>query len=311
MKENILITGGSGFISRWLTEALDEISYVNIYLLCNSNKNSTIYSSKVKKIYCDITNAGDLIKIFDDIKIDFIYHFAAKSKIQDSSKENISTFEVNIQGTWNLLELAREKSVKGFVLASSMSVYAEKNQIPIDESSLLEGNSSYSVSKICAEEVAKFYSKTYNIPIVTLRLGMIFGGGDYEFSRLIPGIVHSLLNKQNIYLNSSAETTIDPLYIKDLVSLLLKLFYYFKTNNISYKIMNISSSNAVTIGEIAHTLVSISKNKNTIVSFGELSCNKKFMNNDKVSSELNWKVKHSLKQSLEETFSYYQMSRNE
>ena len=75
--------------------------------------------------------------------------------------------------------------------------------------------------------------------------------------------------------------------------------------------MNISSSNTVTIGEIAHTLVSISKNKNTIVSFGELSCNKKFMNNDKVSSELNWKVKHSLKQSLEETFLYYQMSRNE
>ena len=170
MKENILITGGSGFISKWLTEALDKLSNVNIYMLCNSNKNSTIYSSNVEKVYCDITDIDNLIKVFNDVKIDFIYHFAAKSKIQKFSIENTSTFKVNIQGTWNLLELARKKSVKGFVMASSMSVYGEKNQIPYDESSLLEGSSSYSTSKICAEEIAEFYSKTYNIPIVTLRL---------------------------------------------------------------------------------------------------------------------------------------------
>lgn len=311
MKENILITGGSGFISKWLTEALDEISNVNIYLLCNSNKNSTIYSSKVKKLYCDITNADNLIKVFDDIKIDFIYHFAAKSKIQKFSIENTSTFKVNIQGTWNLLELARKKSVKGFVMASSMSVYAEKNQIPFDESSLLEGSSSYSISKICAEEISKFYSKTFNIPIVTLRLGMIFGGGDNEFSRLIPSIIYSLLNKQNIYLKSSAETTIDPLYVKDLVSALLQLLYYFKTNNIGYEIMNISSNKAITLSEIANTLVSISKNEKTIISYGELSSKKKYMNNDKATSELNWKIKYSLKQSLKETYLYYQTNKYE
>lgn len=311
MKENILITGGSGFISKWLTEAFELLSNVNIYLLCNSNKNSTIYSTKVNKIYCDITNKDNLIKVFDDIKIDFIYHLAAKSKIEKLSAENTSIFEVNIKGTWNLLELAREKSVKGFVIASSMSVYSNKNKIPFDETSLLEGSSSYSISKICAEEIAKFYSKTYKIPIVTLRLGMIFGGGDYEFSRLVPSIVYSLLNKQNIYLKSSAETTIDPLYVKDLVSLLLRLLSYFKTNNIDYEIMNISSNEAITISEIANTLVSISKNDKIKVSFGKLSSKKKYMNNDKAIRKLNWEVKYSLKQSLEETFLYYQLNKNE
>jgi len=311
MKENILITGGSGFISKWLTEALDKLSNVNIYLLCNSNKNSTIYSSNVEKVYCDITDIDNLIKVFNDVKIDFIYHFAAKSKIQKFSIENTSTFKVNIQGTWNLLELARKKSVKGFVMASSMSVYGEKNQIPYDESSLLEGSSSYSTSKICAEEIAEFYSKTYNIPIVTLRLGMIFGGGDNELSRLIPSIVYSLLNKQNIHLKSTENTTIDPLYIKDLVSALLQLLYYFKTNNIGYEIMNISSNEAITISEIANTLVSISKNEKTIISYGELNSKKKYMNNDKAISELNWKIKYSLKQSLKETYLYYQMNKYE
>jgi len=311
MKENILITGGSGFISKWLTEALDELSNVNIYLLFNSNKNSTLYSSKVKKVHCDITNKAKLIEAFEDVEIDYIYHFAAKSKIQNSSIDNTNTFEVNIQGTWNLLELAREKSVKGFVMASSMSVYGEKNQIPYEESGLLEGSSSYSLSKICAEEIAEFYSKTYYIPIVTLRLGMIFGGGDKESTRLIPSIVYSLLEKQNLNLKSTANTTIDPLYVKDLVNVLVKFLNYFKTKKIGYEIMNISSNNAVPINEIVSILVSFSKNEKVKAVYGDLSFKKKYMNNDKVTRELNWVKNYSLEHALEETFLHYQNKKNE
>lgn len=306
MKDNILITGGSGFISKWFTEELDKQSNVNIYLLLNSNKNSTLYSSKVKKIYCDITNKGNLIEVFEDTDIDYIYHFAAKSKIQNSTIDNTSTFEVNIQGTWNLLELAREKTVKGFVMASSMSVYGDGNQIPYDESSVVDGNSSYSLSKICAEEIAKYYSKTYQIPTVTLRLGMVFGGGDTESSRLIPSIVYSLIKKQNIHLRSTKSTTIDPLYIKDLVNVLLRLLNYFKTKNIGYEIMNISSNKAISINEIVSILISVSNCKNVKVIYGDLSFKMKYMKNDKIARELNWVKDYSLEHALEETFLYYE-----
>lgn len=311
MKENILITGSSGFISKWLTKALDELNDFNIYLLYNSNNDSTLYSSKVKKIYCDITNKAKLRQTFEYIKIDYIYHFAAKSIIQNTTKDSTRTFEVNTQGTWNLLEIAREKSLKGFIMASSMSVYADNNQIPYKESDSLNGNNSYNVSKICAEEIASFYSKIYKIPTVVLRLGMVFGGGDKKSSRLIPSIIHSLIEKQNIHLKSAEKTTIDPLYIKDLICVLLKLLYYFKTRNVGYEIMNISSNKAVTIGEIANTLVSISKIEKIKILYGESASKLKYMNNDKATSELNWKIKHSLKQSLEETYSYYQMKKNE
>jgi len=305
MKKRILITGASGFISRWLIKRLMKSGVFEVYLLHSSESENSEYNLKVNHVFCDIGDEVQTREALAHTSIDYIYHFAAKSTIGDSQNSPLETFKTNIQGTWNLLQIAKEKNVKGVVFASSMSVYDEHNKSPLSETDEINSKTTYGVSKICGEHIAQLYGTTFNLPVLIVRLGMVFGGGDSQNSRLIPSIVNSLLKNKELQLRSPADTLIDPIYVKDLVEALVKAISYFKTKKVKAEVLNISSGTPVSIKEIVDILTNVSKAGKISVKYGDYISVKRYMNIEKVVKKIDWNPSYALNEGLKETFLWY------
>ena len=276
-----------------------------VYLLHSSESENSEYNLKVNHVFCDIGDEVQTREALAHTSIDYIYHFAAKSTIGDSQNSPLETFKTNIQGTWNLLQIAKEKNVKGVVFASSMSVYDEHNKSPLSETDEINSKTTYGVSKICGEHIAQLYGTTFNLPVLIVRLGMVFGGGDSQNSRLIPSIVNSLLKNKELQLRSPADTLIDPIYVKDLVEALVKAISYFKTKKVKAEVLNISSGTPVSIKEIVDILTNVSKAGKISVKYGDYISVKRYMNIEKVVKKIDWNPSYALNEGLKETFLWY------
>ncbi|MEK6560347.1 MAG: GDP-mannose 4,6-dehydratase, partial [Nitrospirota bacterium] len=185
---NVLITGGAGFIGSHLSERLlKEGSRV----ICLDNFD-TFYDPQIKReninpflsnknytlIEGDIRDLKLLADIFSGNKIDVIVHIAARAGVRPSIKEPLLYLDVNIRGTTNLLEMAKDYKVKQFIFASSSSVYGENKKVPFSEEDNVDYPiSPYAATKKAGELVCFTYHHLYNIPVVCLRFFTVYGPG--------------------------------------------------------------------------------------------------------------------------------------
>ena len=308
MKYNILISGAYGFIGKNFVSSLLSSSEYNLYLISrNKVTNST---SSFTNVCCDIKDL-DSIKIkFKNIEIDFILHFASKSTNEIAEKDPYDTIQSNVVGTLNLLELAREKKVKGFILLSSLSVYGFQKTIPVHESYSLNSTNLYGSSKICCETLLRSYSNLYKIPSIVLRLGMVFGHNDYNFNRLIPTLFKSYKLNKVVKLNSVSNTTVDLIYINDVIVVLKLFLINFINKEINFEIFNLSNGSLVKIEDIVEIMNKLTGVK-SIIFYSNKKNTDLFMSNKKINSFLMLKKRTDLIKSLEESFSKYLKSKNE
>ena len=105
----------------------------------------------------------------------------------------------------------------------------------------LEGKNIYAISKISSETIAKYFSKSYQIPLIICRLGMVYGGGDNNMTRLVPYIMNCLISKQEIDIRSSKNIILDPIYVTDVAKGLIQLLKYFYKQEKVQEVFNLSS----------------------------------------------------------------------
>jgi CDP-glucose 4,6-dehydratase len=151
------------------------------------------------------------------------FHLAAQSQVSAASQDPLSTFETNIAGTWHLLEACRDAGTTQVVIASSGKVYGTVGIHPYIESDPLQSRRPYNVSKACADLVAQSYAQTYGLPICTARCGNIFGGGDMNFQRVIPGLIRDTLHNERFIFRGDSRSVHDFLYVEDAVEAYLLL----------------------------------------------------------------------------------------
>src|SRR5262249_16672508 len=134
-------------------------------------------------------------------------------------------FESNIMGTWNVLEAARRHStrVRAVVVASSDKAYGTSSTLPYTEDMPLQGRAPYDVSKSCTDLLALSYAKTYDLPSLIARCGNIYGGGDLNWSRIVPGTIRSLLEGEQPIIRSDGTFLRDYLHVDDAVEAYLAL----------------------------------------------------------------------------------------
>jgi CDP-glucose 4,6-dehydratase len=171
---------------------------------------------KVRSVRGDVTDQALLERVLGEYEVMTVFHLAAQTIVPVANRNPVATFETNVAGTWALLEACRRSPrVAQVVVASSDKAYGEQDKLPYDESTPLQGRHPYDVSKSAADLIAQSYAVTYGLPVGITRCGNFFGGGDLNWSRLVPGTIRSVLRGQRPIIRSDGKFIRDYFYVED------------------------------------------------------------------------------------------------
>lgn len=220
--KKILVTGGTGFVGSHLVKKLVELGAevvtTNLLLEPNSYFVTEKLGEKVAIADIDITDFEALHDLITKTEPDYIFHLAAQALVDVAYYNPRRTLDSNIMGTVNVLESARlYPKIKGIVVASSDKAYGKTGQKKYVEETPLRGDHPYEVSKSAADLICTSYYRTYGVPVTVSRFGNIYGEGDLNFSRIIPGAVQALLKNETLMIRSDGKMVRDYLYVGDVV----------------------------------------------------------------------------------------------
>jgi CDP-glucose 4,6-dehydratase len=215
-----LVTGATGLVGNWTVDRLVQAGADVVCLIRDWVPQSELVRSKlvdhVKTVRGDLRNRALLERTLGEYEVDTVLHLAAQTLVPVANRNPIGTFETNIRGTWGLLEACRRSpTVRQVVLASSDKAYGEPASLPYDESMPLRGRHPYDVSKACADLLGQAYAATYGLPVTITRCGNFYGGGDLNWSRLVPGTIRSVLRGQRPVIRSDGTLVRDYLYVEE------------------------------------------------------------------------------------------------
>ena len=216
----VFVTGATGLVGGWLVSRLLDAGADVVCLVRDWIPQSALVQSqqieRVKVVRGDVCDQALLERVLGEYEIDTVIHLAAQTIVGIANRNPVSTFESNIAGTWALLEAARRSPlVKQLVLASSDKAYGDHENLPYDEETPLRGQHPYDVSKSCADLIAQAYGKTYGLPVAITRCGNLYGGGDLNWKRIVPGTIRSILRGQRPVIRSDGQFVRDYFYAED------------------------------------------------------------------------------------------------
>ena len=216
----VLVTGATGLLGSWLTRRLGEAGANVVCLVRDWVPQSELVRSsvleRVKVVRGDIRDRDVLERTIGEYEADTVIHLAAQAIVGIANRNPVSTFESNIQGTWNLLEACRRSpSVKSIVTASSDKAYGDQERLPYCEDAPLQGRHPYDVSKSCADLIAQTYANTYGLPVAVTRCGNFYGGGDLNWNRIVPGTIRSVVRGERPIIRSDGQNVRDYFYVED------------------------------------------------------------------------------------------------
>ena len=217
---NVLVTGCTGLLGSWLTEALFRTGANVVGLVRDGVPRSRLVQNgilgRINVVWGEVEDYFLLERVLNEYQVHTVFHLAAQTIVGIANQSPLSTFESNIRGTWHLLEACRTTSwVQQVVTASSDKAYGEHQQLPYSEEFPLIGRHPYDVSKSCADLLAQAYFTTYGLPVCVTRFGNLFGGGDLNFDRLVPGTIRSVVRQENPVIRSDGQFTRDYIYVVD------------------------------------------------------------------------------------------------
>lgn len=310
--KNIFITGADGFLGSWLTKGLVERKANVTVLLRDKVPSSPLFTSGVIN-NVNIVN-GDLVdyllieRALNEYEIDTVFHVGAQTIVGTANRNPISTFKSNIEGTWNVLEaVRRSNNVKRLVIASSDKAYGSHDKLPYDEDTPLKGEHPYDVSKSSADLISQAYFKTYGIPVAITRCENIYGGGDLNFNRLIPGTIKSIYLKQKPIIRSDGKFFRGYIYLEDAVMAYLMLAGNLDRNEIKGNTFNFGLGKPIKVLDVVNLIVKLMKSKLQPVILNEASneIREQYLSIDKAIKLLDWKPKYTLEEGLLKTINWY------
>lgn len=309
---SVLITGATGLLGSWMSEKMLNSNIQVNGIAIDKTKDDLL---KIKGIYekidikyLDISNEIALSEYFKKNQFDIVFHLAAQTQVIDANLDPIKTFNSNIKGTWNVLNECLKKDIP-VVVASSDKAYGVSNKLPYLESYELNGVYPYEVSKSITDMLVRSYQKTYNLNVVSLRCGNIYGGGDFNWDRLIPGVCKWLFNNKQPILRTDGTFKRDWIYVEDVVDAYMQvgLSLYNKDKNISIA-YNFAGDSYKTVIEVYNEVSKRITGKVIdpifkIDSYTEIP--DQYLNSTKIKEELNVISKVTFDKGIELTVNWY------
>jgi CDP-glucose 4,6-dehydratase len=308
----VFVTGCTGLLGSWLTKTLVNEKANVIGLVRDNTPKSHFYREGLDKqitiVRGDIEDYALIERVINEYEVETIFHLGAQTIVTIANKGPIATFKANIEGTWNVLEVCRQiSSVKRLVVASSDKAYGDQDHLPYDESTPLQGKHPYDVSKSCADLICQTYYETYGVPVCVTRCGNLFGGGDLNFNRIIPGTIRALCNNERPVIRSDGSYLRDYFYIQDAVESYLLLAEKMNDKKIHGEAFNFSNESPKTVSEVVNTISSLMKShlEPIILNNVKNEIRNQYLSAKKAHDLLKWRPHYSINDGLRETIQWY------
>jgi CDP-glucose 4,6-dehydratase len=252
----------------------------------------------------------DVSRAVKNSNCEVIFHLGAQTIVGTALNDPMWTFESNVAGTWNLLEAVRQSGsqVKSVVVASSDKAYGTSDVLPYLEGFSLHGEGPYDVSKSCTDLIAQSYGKTYKLPVTVARCGNIYGGGDLNWSRIIPGTIRSLIQGAQPEIRSDGSFIRDYVYVMDIVDAYIHLAVETEKGKINGEAFNFSRDEPLSVMDLYKQICHAFNNSYVepkILNSAKNEIKDQHLDSSKAKKVLSWKSNFTLTDGLTETINWY------
>ncbi len=311
---SVFVTGATGLVGSWVVKSL-LAQGANVTALirdwiptCELVRSGDL--GRVNVVRGDLRDYDLLERVLAEYEVKTVIHLAAQTIVGIANRSPLSTFESNIQGTWNLLEAARRlgNGVQ-IVVASTDKAYGEQEILPYDEATPLQGSHPYDVSKSCADLIAQTYFHTYGLPVVITRCGNFYGGGDLNWNRIVPGTIRSVLRGQAPIIRSDGLFVRDYFYVEDGAYSYLRLAEALGTRpELAGEAFNFSNEEPVTVLEMVDLILELMNARHlapVVLNQASNEIPRQYLSSQKARRMLDWAPSFDLRTGLARTIAWY------
>ena len=312
--KRVLVTGATGMVGSWLTRWLVDAGAFTVAFVSDTDPQSELirsgYINRVAVINGRLEKYDDIERAINNQEVDTIFHLGAQPIVGAADRSPRHTFESNIQGTWNLLDSARilDGLVKRIVVASSDKAYGAQPVLPYTEDMSLNGDHPYEVSKSCTDLISTTYARTYGLPVMIARCGNIYGGGDLNWNRIVPGTFRSLLRGEQPILRSDGTFIRDYLHVDDIVSAYLLLGESADKPELAGQGFNFSDESPLSVMQVYRAICEAAgkpDERPNILNAAAGEIKDQYLDSTKAHEVLGWHASVSLKEGLAKSFDWY------
>ena len=306
----VLVTGATGLVGSSLVRCLlSADAEVHALVLPKPEPESDLLrSGRLARIRVHEGRLEDPVAVAAAVEAArprFVFHLGAQPLVGLARAHPVATFEANVRGTWALLEACRTMSEPPIVaVASSDKAYGASAKLPYVETDPLAGSEPYEASKAITDILAQTYARSYGLPTRIARCGNIYGIGDWNWSRIVPGTIRSLLRGERPVLRSDGTPVRDYIHVDDVVAAYLAL----ATADVAPgEAFNFSSGERLTVREVVDAVTTaVGAALQPVVlneARGEIAA--QYLDSSKARTTLGWKPRRRLGESLSEIVTWY------
>ncbi|MBM3266545.1 MAG: GDP-mannose 4,6-dehydratase [Candidatus Sericytochromatia bacterium] len=311
----VLVTGATGLVGSWTVKALLDRGADPVCLVRDWVPQSELVRSgdleRVRVVRGDLADQAELERILGEYEVDTVLHLAAQTIVGVANRNPVGTFDSNIGGTWRLLEACRRSpAVRQIVVASSDKAYGDQERLPYDEETPLQGRHPYDVSKSCADLVAQSYATTFSSPVCITRCGNFYGGGDLNWSRIVPGTIRSALRGERPIIRSDGTFVRDYFYVRDGAESYLHLAQKLAENaDLRGEAFNFSNELQITVLDLTRQILDLmglgAELPPVVLGEARHEIQHQYLSAAKARRMLDWSPSWTLAAGLRETIDWY------
>jgi CDP-glucose 4,6-dehydratase len=310
---NVFVTGCTGILGSWMTRELVQRGANVVGLVRDRVPRSLLLQTpewqRVTAVHGAVEDLEVVERALNEYEIETVLHLAAQTIVGTANRGPLSTFTSNIQGTWVVLEAARRtRTVKRIVVASSDKAYGEHARLPYDEGFALQGRHPYDVSKSCADLITQSYHATYGSPVTITRCGNLYGGGDLNWNRIVPGTIKSILRGERPVIRSDGTYVRDYFYVLDAVYAYLALAERMDDPALAGQAFNFSNEIQITVLDLVErirALMGAADLPPVVLNEARAEIPHQYLSAAKARQVLGWHPVFDLDRGLQETITWY------
>ena len=311
-RKSVLVTGIGGFVATHLAAELDDsgASVVGILRDSRGGRRLRMFDllDRIDVVRGSIEDLALMERAFNEYEVEYCFHLAAQAIVGIANRSPLSTFESNIRGTWTVMEAARNsKLLKGVVMASSDKVYGDQDVLPYTEDSPLLARYPYDASKLCAEVLTRSYAATFDLPVGVVRCANIYGGGDLNWSRIVPATIRSMCTDEDPVIRSDGTLERDYMHVSDAVSAYVTLAENLDRPEVVGQAFNFGWGRGHSVLEIVETILKQggSDLRPRILGQNKGEIQRQWLASDKAREVLNWEPNVDLDTGIRLSIDWY------
>lgn len=304
----VLLTGATGLLGSWLAAALVERGARVVALVRDTVPDALFHTSGVAsrcvQVHGDVRDGALVERVLAEYEVEAVFHLAAQTIVEHAQRDPRNTLRANVEGTWELLDACRRSGRPSrVVVASSDKAYGEAPVLPYTEDQPLRGANPYDCSKSCTDLIAQMYERSYGLPVAVTRCGNLYGGGDLNWNRLVPGTVAAALEGRPPVLRSNGSPLRDYIYVEDAVDAYLQLAGSGRVGA-----WNFSTEQPLSALEMTRAILRAAGRPDlepVIEGTARHEIQDQYLSAEKARRELGWRPVHGLDEGLRRTVAWY------